>query len=277
VPPSPGQSGSPGAAAMVNGPVPMTVARDGGLAVVSVDSPPLNLFDMVMRDALVATVAELERTSPRGVLFRFEGKVVTGGVDVHLFDALSDVDEASALFAGLVSLAQRVAALPCPTVFAAHGLCLTWGFELALTCDLILASERARFGLIEATVGLTPAMGGTQRLAERAGSGRARELVMSAERYGAATLHQWGVVNRVLPAEGFDAAARQVAGNLAEGPTRAHAATKDLISAYLSGGVPQADAQTPGIAGGLFATQDLRSAMHTFLTEGHGRAAFHGR
>lgn len=186
----------------------MTVARDGGLAVVTVDSPPLNLFDTVMRDALVATVGELERTSPRGVLFRFEGKVVTAGVDVHLFDALSGADEASALFAGLVSVAQRLAALPCPTVFAAHGLCLTWGFELALACDLILASERASFGLIEATVGLTPAMGGTQRLAERAGSGRARELVMSAERYDATTLHQRGVVSRVLAAEGFDAAAR---------------------------------------------------------------------
>jgi Enoyl-CoA hydratase/isomerase len=120
--------------------------------------------------------------------------------DVSLFDVLGDVDEASALFAGLVSLAQRVAALPCPTVFAAHGLCLTWGFELALACDLILASERALFGLIEATVGLTPSMGGTQRLAERAGSGRARELVMSAERYDATTfipsivrcrLHVW--------------------------------------------------------------------------------------
>ena len=196
---------------MMDAAVPMTVAREGGLAVVTVESPPLNLFDMVMRDALVTTVGELEQTSPRAVLFRFEGKVVTAGVDVHLFDALSDADEASALFAGLVSVAQRLAALPCPTVFAAHGLCLTWGFELALACDLILASERASFGLIEATVGLTPAMGGTQRLAERAGSGRARELVMSAERYDAATLHQWGVVNRVLAMEGFDAAARQVA------------------------------------------------------------------
>jgi enoyl-CoA hydratase/carnithine racemase len=100
---------------------------------------------------------------------------------------------------------------------------------------------------------------------------------MSADRYDATTLHQWGVVNRVLPADGFDAAARQVGGDLAEGPTRAHAATKDVISAYLSGGVQQADAQAPTIAGELFATQDLRSAMHTFLTEGHGRATFHGR
>jgi len=245
--------------------------------VVTVDSPPLNLFDMAMRDALVATVGELERTLPRAVLFRFEGKVVTGGVDVHVFDAISDAEEATALFAGLVATAQRVAALPCPTVFAAHGLCLTWGFELALACDLILATERASFGLIEATVGLTPAMGGTQRLAERAGSGRARELVMTADRYDATTLHQWGVVNRVLPADGFDAAARQFAGRLAEGPTLAHAATKDIISAYLSGGVQEADAQVPAIAGGLFATQDLRSALHTFLTEGHGRATFHGQ
>jgi enoyl-CoA hydratase/carnithine racemase len=262
---------------MINAPVPVTVARNAGLAVVTIDSPPLNLFDTAMRDALVGTVEELERSSPRAVLFRSEGKVVTAGVDVHLFDAIRDADEASALFAGLVATEQRVAALPCPTVFAAHGLCLTWGFELALACDLILASERARFGLIEATVGLTPAMGGTQRLAERAGSGRARELVMTAERYDAATLHNWGVVNRVLPADGFDAAARQLAGHLAEGPTRAHAATKDIISAYLSGGVQQADALTPTIAGELFATQDLRSAMHTFLTEGHGRATFHGQ
>jgi enoyl-CoA hydratase/carnithine racemase len=262
---------------MINAPAPVTVARNDGLAVVTFDSPPLNLFDTAMRDAFVATVGELERTSPRAVLFRFEGKVVTGGVDVHVFDAISDAEEATALFAGLIATAQRVAALRCPTVFAAHGLCLTWGFELALACDLILATERASFGLIEATVGLTPAMGGTQRLAERAGSGRARELVMSADRYDASTLHQWGVVNRVLPADGFDAAARQFAGRLAEGPTRAHAATKDIISAYLTGGVQEADAQAPTIAGELFTTQDLRSALHTFLTEGHGHATFHGQ
>ena len=83
----------------------------------------------------------------------------------------------------------------------------TAAFELALACDLIVAAESASFGLVEATVGLTPAMGGTQRLAERAGSGRARELVMTAERFDAATLHSWGVVNRLWPDDGFDAAA----------------------------------------------------------------------
>lgn len=256
-------------------PVEVRPDRDG-LAVVTVDSPPLNLFDQALRVALGAAVDELERTAPRAVLFRFEGELVTGGVDVRLFDALGAA-AATELFGELVSTAQRVSALPCPTVFAAHGPCLTWGFELALACDLIVATERARFGLIEATVGLTPAMGGTQRLAERAGSGRARELVMTAGRYDAATLHHWGVVNRILPSEDFDAQARELAAGLAAGPTRAHAATKRVIDAYLAGGVTRADDQVPALAGELFDTQDLRSAVLKFLTEGRGRAGFEGR
>jgi len=98
-------------------------------------------------------------------------------------------------------------------------------------------------------------------------------------RHGEPTV--FGRINGRLPGVGLSAKGRAeiaaVAGRLAEGPTRAHAATKDVISAYLSGGVQQADAQAPAIAGELFATQDLRSALHTFLTEGHGRATFHGQ
>ncbi len=256
---------------------PITVRDEGRLAVVTVDAPPLNLFDGEMGTALVAAVDELERSAPRAVLFRFAGKIVTGGVDVRIFDALTGAEAATDLFTALTGIARRVAALRCPTVFAAHGLCLTWGFELALACDLILATEHARFGLIEATVGLTPAMGGTQRLAERAGTGRARELVLTADRYDAATLHSWGVINRVLPADGFDAAARELAGTLAAGPTVAHAATKAVIQAYTEGGLARADAEAPALAGALFDTADLRSALHTFLTDGHGRATFEGR
>ena len=99
---------------------------------------------------------------------------------------------------------HTVEELPLPTVFAAHALCLTAAFELSLACDLLLAAESARFGLVETVVGLTPAMGGTQRLAERAGPARARELVMTGALYDAATLERWNVVNRVLPDDGFD-------------------------------------------------------------------------
>ncbi len=258
-------------------PVPVRVDREDGLAVVTVDAPPLNLFDEALQAALLAALDELERARPRAVLLRAEGRAVSGGVDIRLFEGLRGPDDAAALFDELVRISRRVAALPCPTVFAAHGLCLTWAFELALACDLIVAAEGASFGLIEATVGLTPAMGGTQRLAERAGTGRARELVMTAARVDATTLHGWGVVNRVLPDDELTAGAHALATDLAAGPTRAHAATKRVLAHYLSGGVDAADEQVPAIAAELFATEDLRGALDSFRTEGHGRARFTGR
>jgi len=96
---------------------------------------------------------------------------VSGGVDVSLFAAQRGTDGAGNLFDGLIAIERRVEQLPCPTVFAAHALCLTWAFELALACDLIVGARSARFGLVETVVGLTPAMGGTQRLAERRAPG----------------------------------------------------------------------------------------------------------
>ena len=256
---------------------PVRLERDGGLAIVTFESPPLNLFDDELRRGLEEAVAALEADPPRAVLFRAEGRVFSAGVDVSVFAALDGQAAASALFDELIALARRVDGLPCPTVFAAHALCLTWAFELALACDLILAAESASFGLVETVVGLTPAMGGTQRLAERAGSGRARELVMTGRPYSATTLERWNVVNRVLRDDGFDLAVRALAHELAAGPTLAHAATKDVIRAYLEGGVEGANDRVGQIAGELFETEDLKGAVRTFLEQGPGHATFAGR
>jgi enoyl-CoA hydratase/carnithine racemase len=213
---------------------------------------------------------------PRGLLIRAEGRVVSGGVNVNLFDGLTPQD-AGRLWTDLLAMIHTVEELPFPTVFAAHGLCLTAAFELSLACDLLVAAESAKFGLVETVVGLTPAMGGTQRLAERAGPARARELVMTGELYDAATLERWNVVNRVLPDEGFDEAARAFARRLAEGPTLAHAATKALVRAQVEGGARAADARVPEVAGGLFATEDLKAAVRSFLEHGPGKATYEGR
>lgn len=258
-------------------PQPVSVVReDGGLAVVTFDAPPLNLFEERLAIGLQGAVDGLESEPPRAVLFRAEGRVVSAGVDVNVFAALSGTEEAAAMFDDLVAIARRVDRLPCPTVFAAHGLCLTWAFELALACDIILAAEAAKFGLVEARVGLTPAMGGTQRLAERAGTGRAREFVMTGGLYDAASLERWNVVNRVLPDEGFDAAARELAASLAAGPTRAHAATKEVLRAYLEGGLERANGEVGRIAGALWETEDLPAGIRSFLSDGPGNARFTG-
>jgi enoyl-CoA hydratase/carnithine racemase len=256
---------------------PIRIEADGPLAILSIDSPPLNLFDQALMGELSQAVDRLAAEPPRGLLIRAEGRVVSGGVDVHVFDGLSP-QQAGEMWVRLLDLVHRVEELPLPTVFAAHALCLTAAFELSLGCDLLLAAESARFGLVETVVGLTPAMGGTQRLVERAGSARARELVMTGDLYDASTLERWNVVNRVLPDAGFDEQARAFARKLAEGPTRAHAATKSVVRASLErGGARGADERIPELAGGLFATADLQDAVRSFLEHGPGHATYDGR
>ncbi|GAC1437399.1 MAG: enoyl-CoA hydratase/isomerase family protein [Solirubrobacteraceae bacterium] len=256
---------------------PARLERDGPLAILTLDAPPLNLFDQAMLDAIGGAVGELEQAPPRALLVRAEGRAVSGGVNVHMFDGLSPGD-AHDLWRDLLNLIHRVEALPYPTVFAAHALCLTAAFELSLGCDLLLAAQSAKFGLVETVVGLTPAMGGTQRLAERAGPARAREFVMTGALYGAETLERWNVVNRVLPDEGFAEAAHGWTMRLAEGPTLAHAATKAIVRAYLdTGTVHGADRVVPRIAGDLFGTEDLKNAVRSFLEVGPGKASYRGR
>jgi|SRR6187549_407 len=250
--------------------------RDGGLAVASFDSPPLNLFDQAMFEGLKGAVEAVEAEPPRALLFRADGRAVSGGVDVHEFDGLTP-EEGSRLWDELIGLVERVEALPLPVVFAAHALTLTAAFELALGCDLIVAARSARFGLVEKVVGLTPSMGGTQRLAERAGSGRARHFVISGDLFGAEEMERWGVVNLVWDDEGFDERARAYAAELATGPTMAHAMTKRILRRYREGGIPAADEAVRTEAAELFATEDLRGAVKTFLEHGPGNATFEGR
>lgn len=250
-------------------------ARGARVAILTIDHPPLNLFDQAMLESIAADLATLAADPPRALLLRAAGKVVSGGVDVHVFDGLTPEQGAELWRRLFDQIIGPIESLPCPVVFAAHGLTLTAAFEISLACDLILAAPTAKFGLVETVVGLTPSMGGPQRIAERAGSGRARELVMTGDLYDAATLHAWGVVNAVH--DDVDAAARALTDRLADGPTRAHDATKRIIAAWRSGGVTHADQITPRVSGALFGTDDLRGAVRSFLDNGPGKAHYHGK
>ena len=252
--------------------------REGsGLAVLSFDSPPLNLFDQRMIDDFQAAIEDLTATPPRALLIRAEGRAVSGGVDVHVFEGLTP-EQGSRLWDELLGTIDRLEALPAPIVFAAHALTLTAAFEIALACDLIVASPKAGFGLVEKVVGLTPSMGGTQRLAERAGSGRARQFVMSGEIFGAEEMERWGVVNSIYAEGEFDERARALAAELAAGPTKAHAMTKHILKRFREGGIPAADEAVRTEAAELFASEDLQNAVKTFLEHGGpGHAEFQGR
>ena len=248
----------------------------GDVGEIVLSNPPLNLFDATLIEELKAAVAEAASAKPRALLVRAEGDVFTAGVDVHVFEGL-DIPKADALTASLLELTHTIEDMPFPTLTAVHGLCLTAGLELALACDLLWASEKSRFGLVERVVGITPLMGGTQRMAERAGTARAREFVYSGALFDAPTLHSWGVVNRVLGEDELLDDAREFAAQLAAGPTQAHAATKRIVRAQADHGTRGADDRTAELTSHLFETEDSRNAVQSFLQHGPGKATFTGK
>jgi enoyl-CoA hydratase/carnithine racemase len=260
----------------------VTVARlerDGAVASIVLSNPPLNLFEEGSFEELVSYIEEVEGSDARALVWRAEGELFSGGVDVSAFQQVVDAgaDRASEFARPLVDGVRRLEALEIPTPTLAHGVCLTAALEVALGTDIIWAAESARFGLVEAVVGLTPGAGGTQRMAERAGPARAREFVYTGGLYDAATMERWGVVNRVVADDALLEKGMRFAQRLAGGPTVAHAATKRIVRAYLRGGVDVADRETAAQFAGLFASEDLRNAVGSFLRDGPGKATFEGR
>jgi enoyl-CoA hydratase/carnithine racemase len=256
---------------------PIRVERDGNVASIVLDNGDLNLFGADAWQGLVDAVGEIEGTDARCVVWRAEGDIFTGGVDVAVFDEAVEKGTASESFGELIATVKRLEELKVPTLALVKGLCLTAGLEVALGCDLLWAGESSKFGLVEAVVGLTPGAGGTQRMAERAGPARAAEFVMTGGLFDAATLERWNVVNRVLPDDEVHEKGMRFAQRLAEGPTLAHAATKRIIRGFRRGGVEEADSVTPDQFAELFESEDLQNAVKTFLDKGPGNATFEGK
>ena len=135
------------------------VSPAGDVAELVISAPPLNLFDGQLIADLETALDELgaliRTRAARAVLVRAEGKVFCAGVDVHEFQGLGPA-RGAVLMARFLALVQTLERLPVPTIAVVHALNLTIGFELCLGCDLMWAAEDASFGLVEATVGLTP-------------------------------------------------------------------------------------------------------------------------
>ena len=245
--------------------------HEGGLGVLTLDNPSLNLIGQVLIDDLVTAVEQIEASDGvRALLVRGEGKVFSAGADVQLF-AGKGAAEMRPLIASFLDLGRRIEALPFPTLAAVHGACMAGGFELALFCDLIWAAEGTMMGLPEVRLGIVPLAGGVERVAARAGLTRARTIALSGELQPAEVLAEWGVVDRVLPADDLHDSAATFAATLANGPGEALAVVKRLARAYVTDGVAAADALLLDAAVALFDTEDARAGVETFLTTGKTR------
>jgi enoyl-CoA hydratase/carnithine racemase len=243
----------------------------GPLGILTLVNPPLNLISGEVIADLLAAVTELKQAPIRALLMRAEGKAFSAGADVSSFTGKSAKD-ARENFTSHLRMIADIEELPYPTLAAVQGICVAGGMELVLACDLIWASASARFGQLEAGIGTTTLLGGVQRLSERAGPSRAREIIYSAEQYDAATFERWNIINRVVPDDVFEAVTRTFAERLANGPTLAYAAGKRIVRAYLDGGVRAADRVVDEVAPPLFESQDMRAAVAALLE--HGARAY---
>jgi len=228
--------------------------QDEALATITLDSPPLNLIGPALIDDLLGAISEVEAAEGvRALVLRGAGNGFSAGADVALFSGM-DADDMRPVIASFLDLGRRIEELPFPTLAVVHGTCMAGGLELALFCDLIWAAESTMLGLPETRLGIVPLAGGVERVAARAGLGRARMIALGGGLFPASDFAAWGIVDRDLHEDELEGAVTKFARQLAEGPTLAYAVVKDLLRAYGADGVPvrmrfcstgQEDSSTP--------------------------------
>jgi enoyl-CoA hydratase len=236
-----------------------------GWALLTLDRPQaLNALSAALRDRLRETLAELAREQ------RLCAVIITGAGE-RAFTAGADIGEMAAVDPGNVDrfvrhgqeLMNAIEALPAPVIAAVNGYALGGGCELALACDLILASETAVFGLPEVDLGILPGWGGTQRLPRRVGAGRARELIFTGRRLTAAEALAIGLADAVFPPGQLLDEARALAERLAaKSPAALRAAKSALRAAAIR---PDYDAERAAFVA-AFATEERQAAMQVFLS-----------
>jgi enoyl-CoA hydratase len=247
-------------------PVLCTVA--GGVAVLTLNNPPMNVVTLALTALLDETLHGLAADPSLRVL------VVTGAGD-RAFCAGSDVKEFPALADDVVDKKLRrenaafslVDDFPRPTIAALNGLAYGGGLELATCCDLIVAGEDVRLALPEIKLGVLPGSGGTVRVTRKIGEGRAKELMFLGEPIDARTAYAWGLVNRVVPPGQALPGALGLARALAERPGRALTLCKQAIDLAFDTTEDEALRRTLALSAEAFRTADCAEGVRAFLAK----------
>lgn len=190
--------------------------RDGGIATLTLNRPEVrNALDQALIDALHDALDELEPDPSIGVLVvRGAGeKAFVSGADIGQLRERRSPEAFRRINQGLF---RRLEGFPAPTIASVRGWALGGGCELAMACDLRVASETAKFGQPEVGLGIIPGAGGTHRLAKLVGLGKARELIFTGEIIDADAALRIGLVNRVVPDAELQTATGELAGKIAK-------------------------------------------------------------
>jgi enoyl-CoA hydratase len=204
------------------------VERDGAVAIVTLNRPQqLNALSYgLVKDLSLAMQALDEDDSVRVIIVTGGQKVFAAGADIKEMAELGPFD---APVRDRLAYRDRINGISKPVIAAVSGFALGGGCELAMSCDIIIASETAQFGQPEVNLGIIPGSGGTQRLARTVGKYRAMEMILAGEFLGANEAARLGLVNRVVPTELLLEEARALASKIAAKPLLAIKAAKQAV------------------------------------------------
>lgn len=190
----------------------LILEKNDGIAVLTFNRPDaLNALNNRTREEFERVIAELAADDKcKVVILTGSGKSFVAGSDIRELSQITPFDAHK-----IKRLGEIVEELAIPVIAAVNGYCLGGGCEIAMACDIVIASEKARFGQPEINIGIIPGGGGTQRLPRLVGACRARELIFTGEIIGADEAARIGLVNRVVPAEELLSTARDIAGKIA--------------------------------------------------------------
>jgi len=250
------------------------VSVDGHVGLLRLNRPEArNALSPALMEELGEAVARLDADAEvRCIVIAGSDEAFAAGADIG---ALAEREFHEAVFHPAAAFWRRLAECRTPMIAAVSGWALGGGCELALTCDLIVASETAEFGQPEITLGIIPGGGGTQRLARAAGKQRAMELVLTGRRFDAAEAQRIGIVNAVVGKREWLDAALELAGRIAKRPPIAARLAKQAVLAAdetaLSAGLDQ-ERRLYELA---MATEDRVEGMQAFLEK--RKPEFRGR
>jgi enoyl-CoA hydratase len=237
--------------------------RQGRVGVVTIDRPDaLNAVNTAVMEGLLAAVSEFDADEDIGcVVITGNGKAFIAGADIK---EMADKSFLDMFMADVQSAWERLASTRTPMIAAVNGFALGGGCEIAMICDIVIASETARFGQPEIKLGVIPGWGGTQRLARAVGKAKAMDLVLTGRMMDAREAEAAGLVSRVVPADRLMeealAAAETIAGHSKPSVLAAKECVNRAFEATLSEGIRF----ERRLFHALFATEDQKEGMKAF-------------
>lgn len=240
--------------------------KDGGIGILALNRPDaLNALNQELLSELLVKIEEIANDeSLKALIITGEGRAFAAGADIAQMQSMSMM-EGRAYGALGAKVFRAVEKLDIPVIAAVNGFALGGGCELAMSCDIILASEKAKFGQPEVGLGITPGFSGTQRLPRRIGASKAKELIFSGNVIGAEQAESIGLVDHVYAPDDLMAEAKKMAESFAKNASIAVKLSKAAINRGLQMDIDDGIMLENELFGMCFATEDQKEGMSAFL------------